>query len=90
MDVRAPVFPPCCAFFFFICDFFGFHVCVCFFCFACFFFLAHFFVLVFDLQDATVNAGAGKSTLSQARRAKAGGVAADLDNPASATADLYR
>lgn len=41
-------------------------------------------------QDATVNAGAGKSTLSQARRAKAGGVAADLKNPKSITAPLYR
>lgn len=41
-------------------------------------------------KDATVNAGAGKSTLSNARRAKAGGVAADLDNAKSITAPLYR
>eukprot|EP00903_Cladosiphon_okamuranus_P010152 g9613.t1 len=42
------------------------------------------------LQDATVNGGAGKSTLSQARRAKAGGVPADLNNEKSVTAPLYR
>ncbi|CAN0036545.1 unnamed protein product, partial [Hapterophycus canaliculatus] len=42
------------------------------------------------LQDATVNGGAGKSTLSQARRAKAGGVPADLGNANSITAPLYR
>ncbi|CBN78889.1 conserved unknown protein [Ectocarpus siliculosus] len=42
------------------------------------------------LQDATVNGGAGKATLSQARRAKAGGVGADLNNKNSVTAPLYR
>lgn len=41
-------------------------------------------------QDATVNAGAGKSELSSARRAKAGGVNAELDDPKSITAPLYR
>lgn len=42
------------------------------------------------LQDATVNAGAGKSTLSSARRAKAGGVTPDLNDSASKLTGLYR
>ncbi|CAN0012061.1 unnamed protein product [Pylaiella littoralis] len=42
------------------------------------------------LRDATVSGGAGKATLSQARKAKAGGVPSDLNNEASVTAPLYR